>query len=48
MYEIESKEVLSYFLGDCQVPRVISVFGEIEGQATFQVNDQHDDDFISM
>lgn len=40
MYEIEAKEVLSYFLGDWRVQRVISGFGEITGQAMFQVSDE--------
>lgn len=42
MYEIEAKEVLSYFLGGWKVQRVISGFGEITGQATFQVSDEHE------
>lgn len=42
MYEIEAKEVLSYFLGSWKVQRVISGFGEITGQAMFQVNDEHE------
>jgi hypothetical protein len=42
MYAIEAKEVLSYFLGDWKVQRVISGFGEITGQATFQVSDECD------
>lgn len=43
MYTIEAKAVSSYFLGDWKVQRVISGFGEITGQAMFQVNDQRDD-----
>ena len=43
MYAIESSAVSLYFLGDWKANRVISGFGEITGQATFQVNDQHDD-----
>lgn len=43
MYVIEAKTVLSYFLGGWKVHRIISGFGEITGQATFQINDQYDD-----
>lgn len=42
MYSIEAKAVSSYFLGDWKVHRVISGFGEITGQATFQANNQLD------
>ncbi|MEO9275162.1 DUF6314 family protein [Marinomonas sp. 5E14-1] len=42
MHEIEAKEVLSYFVGSWKVQRAISGFGEITGQATFQVNDEHE------
>jgi hypothetical protein len=43
MYTIEANAVSLYFLGDWKVQRVISGFGEIAGQATFQVNDLRDD-----
>ena len=43
MYVIEASAVSLYFLGDWRVQRVISGFGEIAGQATFQVNDVRDD-----
>lgn len=36
MYEIAAKDVLSYFLGDWEVHRTISGFGEISGKARFQ------------
>ncbi|MGO3345623.1 MAG: DUF6314 family protein [Marinomonas sp.] len=38
MYEIESKQVLPYFLGDWKVQREISGFGDIVGQAKFTLN----------
>lgn len=40
MYVIEATEVLEYFLGDWRVYRVISGFGEVTGQATFQLSSQ--------
>ncbi|MBD5772722.1 DUF6314 family protein [Marinomonas colpomeniae] len=42
MYVIEAEGVLSYFLGDWRIHRVISGFGEITGQAMFQLNNQND------
>jgi hypothetical protein len=42
MYVIEAESVLSYFLGCWRIDRVISAFGEITGQATFQLNSQND------
>ncbi|MEL0637365.1 MULTISPECIES: DUF6314 family protein [Marinomonas] len=36
MYAIAAKDVLSYFLGDWEVQRVISGFGNINGKASFQ------------
>ena len=42
MYAIEAKAVLSYFLGDWEMHRVISEFGEITGRATFRLNGESD------
>jgi hypothetical protein len=42
MYAIEPKDVLSYFLGDWKIHRVISDFGEITGRARFRLNGESD------
>lgn len=42
MYAIEAKDVLSYFLGDWKIHRVISEFGEITGRARFRLNGERD------
>ena len=42
MYAIEAKDVLSYFLGDWKIHRVISEFGEITGRARFRLNGESD------
>ncbi|MFT7372932.1 MAG: hypothetical protein ACI9T9_001626, partial [Oleiphilaceae bacterium] len=42
MYAIEAKAVLSYFLGDWEMHRVISGVGEMAGRATFRLNGESD------